>query len=626
MSKQRETIERIAIFAITQAGVERAHELRGRLRTGSVHRPEKHGPASRPWDEPFTDLSERVRQQFHECDQLVFFLATGAVTRLVAPLLESKESDPGVIVVDDSGRYVIPLLGGHEAGANRFAYHVAGAIGAIPAVTTASENVSGCHFAQLAEAHNWTPEPGENYKPVALALANGEPVTVVQEVGASGAWLEQKTLPDHVRVVREAGGVTDPPAALIYITDRATRDQPPFSTTSILYYRPPSLVLGVGCERGVPSEALADGLERFLDAQGYAKASIAAVASADVKADEDAILELADAFECPLRLYSAAELAKYRDRIRNPSDVVEQYAGAPGVAEPAAMRAGETVELLVEKHIVQSPLSDKRMTFALARHARYVSAAPEQGHVTFIGAGPGDPELLTCKARRTLAQADMVVYAGSLIPAEVLRAAPPAVPLHNSAHLTLEEVSLLLIDAAQRGERVVRLQSGCLTLYSAIQEQMTLLDEAGVTYDVIPGISSFQAAAAWLGSQLTIPEKVQTLICTRTEGKTKMPEGESLESLARHGCTLAIFLSAPHSRNVQDELLTAYPSDTPVSIHYRVSWPDEENVVTELARLHDTVRQRGYTRTTLIMVGDAVTRRGARSVLYDATHAHMFRT
>jgi precorrin-4 C11-methyltransferase len=179
--------------------------------------------------------------------------------------------------------------------------------------------------------------------------------------------------------------------------------------------------------------------------------------------------------------------------------------------------------------------------------------------------------------------------------------------------------------AVRAGQRVVRLQSGDTSLYSTIQEQMTLLDEAGIETEVTPGISSFQAAASALKSELTLPEVVQTVILTRAEGKTKMPPLEALESLAAHRATLCIFLSVLIADEVQEQLLTAYPADTPVAILYRVSWPDENIVTTTLANLAAEVREHRFTRTTLILVGEAIGGRKNRSRLYDKTHGHLFR-
>ncbi|GAC1317670.1 MAG: hypothetical protein NVSMB14_16000 [Isosphaeraceae bacterium] len=297
--------------------------------------------------------------------------------------------------------------------------------------------------------------------------------------------------------------------------------------------------------------------------------------------------------------------------------------GTPGVAEPAALLASGADRLLVEKQVVASSLSPKRMTIALARSSDYQERSA--GRVIFIGAGPGDPDLLAVKADHEIRRADVVVYAGSLVPEEIARRAPATATLHDSARLTLEEVGKILIDAVRVGKRVVRLQSGDLSIYSAIQEQMTLLDEAGVPFDLIPGISAYQAAAAALKSELTLPEVAQTIILTRAEGKTKMPDAESLASLAKHRATLCIFLSALLGEKVQEQLSAAYPPDTPTAILYRVSWPDEKIVVTTLDRLASTIREHRLTRTTLIMVGPAIGGRKNRSKLYDKHHARIFR-
>ncbi len=198
--------------------------------------------------------------------------------------------------------------------------------------------------------------------------------------------------------------------------------------------------------------------------------------------------------------------------------------------------------------------------------------------------------------------------------------------MHNSASLTLEEVADILVQAVRAGRRVVRLQSGDTSIYSAIQEQMALLDDAGIAYDVVPGISSYQALAAALGCELTVPGTVQTIILTRAEGQTPMPERESLNALARHGATLAIFLSARLGEEVQARLLTAYPPETPAVIAYRVSWPDEWIVRTTLGNLESELRRRQLSRTTLILVGAALGKKQCRSQLYDPAHGHIFRT
>jgi precorrin-4 C11-methyltransferase len=618
----------IALVAVTRRGVEQARLLRRRLRAGDLYRPDRYGPTMHGWELPFAGaLSEQVPELFRRCEQLVFFLAAGAVTRLIAPCLGSKESDPGVIAVDEAGRFVIPLLSGHKGGANAFARTVAGCLGATPVITTASDVIGGFSLDTLEDAFGWIAQPRERLKPAARALVDGEPLAIVQEIGTAGSWLDERELPANVTVVRDAKGLADQAFAhLIWITDRLIKDGGGIGEERVLWYRPKSLVLGVGCERGISTATLEDGLERFLSEHGFSRDSIATLASVELKADEQGLLELAQRHDWQTCFYSAEKLAAVFG-VPNPSEVVARCVGTPGVAEPAALLAAGTDRLLVEKQVMTSLLAPQRMTFALARLAAFEAAAPQtQGKVVFVGAGPGSPDLLTLKGQRALAHADVVVYAGSLVAEEVLRHAAPTAILHNSAFLTLEEVMDRLLNAVRAGKQVVRLHSGDTSLYSAIQEQMALLDAAGVRYEVIPGISSFQAAAAALQAELTLPEVVQTVILTRAEGQTQMPKREALADLARHQATLCIFLSARLAEQVQEQLLTAYSPDTPAAILYRVSWPDEKIIVTELRRLAEEVRQHRLVRTTLILVGKAVGGRQNRSRLYDRNHGHLFRS
>ncbi len=222
---------------------------------------------------------------FARCEQLVFFLAAGAVTRLVAPCLASKETDPGVLAMDEAGRFVIPLLSGHKGGANAFARTVAGCLGATPVITTASDVIGGLSLDLLEEEFGWTAEPRDRLKEAALALVDGNTVAIIQEIGEIGDWLDERDLPANVTFVRDvtalAGRTFD---FILWITDRVPPAPWPADARRVLWFRPRSLVLGVGCERGVSAEALDDGLNRFLAESGFARASIGTVASVDVKA------------------------------------------------------------------------------------------------------------------------------------------------------------------------------------------------------------------------------------------------------------------------------------------------------------------------------------------------------
>jgi cobalt-precorrin 5A hydrolase/precorrin-3B C17-methyltransferase len=252
-------------------------------------------------------------------------------------------------------------------------------------------------------------------------------------------------------------------------------------------------------------------------------------------------------------------------------------------------------------------------------------AGPLPRKVLFVGAGPGDPELLTLRGARALATADVVVYAGSLVPRGVLTHVKPGARTHNSATLTLQETHRLLSEAYRAGHHVVRLHSGDPSLYGAIAEQMALLDEEQIPYEIVPGVSAFQAVAARLGIEYTLPGVVQTVILTRAGGRTGLPPNESLMELARHGVTLCLFLSARHVGEVQEALQTSYPPATPVAVAYRATWPDEELTIGTLAELTEMVQGQGYERTTLIVVGPSLQRHDVRSRLYDPSHWHLFR-
>ena len=248
--------------------------------------------------------------------------------------------------------------------------------------------------------------------------------------------------------------------------------------------------------------------------------------------------------------------------------------------------------------------------------------------VYFIGAGPGDPELLTFKGKRIIEQADVIIYADSLIDPRVCSLARSDAEIYKSASLSLEEITGIILSAVKEGKLVARLQSGDPTIYGAIGEQMAALKEHGIDYQVIPGVSSLFAAAASLKAELTVPDVSQTVIITRVEGRTPVPEGESLRSLAAHQATLAIFLSAGMIERVVQELLEGgYPSETPVAVVYRASWEDETVIRAALKDIGGELRGRGIKRQALILVGGVLglEGKGCRSRLYDKGFSHGYR-
>jgi precorrin-4/cobalt-precorrin-4 C11-methyltransferase len=251
--------------------------------------------------------------------------------------------------------------------------------------------------------------------------------------------------------------------------------------------------------------------------------------------------------------------------------------------------------------------------------------------VYLVGAGPGDPDLLTIKAQKLLAQADVILFADSLVPQQILQWVRPEAEIIRTANKTLEEILPLMIEQVQSGKAVVRLQSGDPSLYSAIHEQMQALAAAEIPFEVIPGISAYQAAAAKLKIELTVPELVQTIILTRISGRTQVPETEELASLAAHRASLCLYLSARHVEESQARLLEHYPAETPVAVCFRLGWPDEKIWVVPLNEMAALTHQENLIRTTLYLISPALKTAEARSAnptrskLYNPEHTHLFR-
>jgi precorrin-4/cobalt-precorrin-4 C11-methyltransferase len=243
--------------------------------------------------------------------------------------------------------------------------------------------------------------------------------------------------------------------------------------------------------------------------------------------------------------------------------------------------------------------------------------------VFFVGAGPGDPELLTRKAERLLREACICIYAGSLVSPAIIELLPPTAETHDSARLTHQQVIDLILDADERGLDVVRLHTGDPSIYSAIGEQIRDLDRYGIDYEVIPGVSSFQAAAAALRWELTVPEVAQSIVLTRTPGRTPMPESESISRFAKTGATLCLFLSAHAIEPQAQTLARYYGKDCPVAVIYHASWPDEQIVRGTLGDIAEKVRATGITKTALFIVRRGT--QGARSRLYDPEFKHGYR-
>ncbi len=410
---------------------------------------------------------EALGLAWSECDRIVIFLAIGAAVRLVAPLLEDKHHDPGVVCVDDAGRFAVALVGGHDGGANALAGRVAGALGATPVVTTASDAVGVPALDSLGAGLGFKVEDGSDLAAVGVALVSGERVTMVSE----RRW-PLGPLPENVVRAEEP----EPP--VIFISDK-TGDVP----RPAVVYRPPSLVVGVGCSRGVRAGEILALLDRSLKEADLLKKSVASLASLEVKSDEAGLLEAAQELGVPLRFYAVEELSAMD--VPNPSSVVEGAVGTPSVAE-ASVHAGGA-ELLVEKR------KSENATIAVGR-------LPVRGRLFLVGLGPGDDVLIPPLAREALTASELVVGLGQYVERiEHLLRPGTRVSTPPLGH-EIERAEQALAEA-RAGGSVALVSSGDVGVYAMASPALEMAgDDVEIT--VVPGITAAQAAASLLGSPL----------------------------------------------------------------------------------------------------------------------------
>ena len=246
--------------------------------------------------------------------------------------------------------------------------------------------------------------------------------------------------------------------------------------------------------------------------------------------------------------------------------------------------------------------------------------------VTFVGAGPGAADLITVRGKKLLEQADVVIYAGSLVNPELLSYTKEGCEIYNSASMTLEQVITVMKEAESCQKFTVRLHTGDPSIYGAIREQMDLLEEAGIDFEVVPGVSSFCGAAAALKAEYTLPDVSQTVILPRMEGRTPVPEKEEIAKLASHQASMALFLSSGMLGKLSERLTVGgYPSETPAAIVYKATWPDQKIVRTTIGGLSRAAEENGIHKTALILVGGFLGEGYERSKLYDPTFTHEFR-
>ena len=561
----------------------------------------------------------QVGTQWHDYDAFVFISAMGICVRTIAPLLKDKHSDPAVVCMDTAGKNVISVVSGHVGGANQLATDVARAVGAMPVITTRSDIDGLWQLDLLGKRFGWSMEREDINAEIAM-FVNRRPTALLLQVNDEGTrWLESN-LPEHVTVFYREDCIDGNLFDLLVVVGYKSVFVKGIKAT--LHYIPKCLHVGIGLAHDADMKCI-DEMQHCLNDKGIKMKAIKSIVTIDVKKGEKVVGEL---MRCgyEVRFYSAGELSDII--VPNPSGTVEKHVGTSSVSEAAAMLSADNNQLLLEKH------KGTQWTLAVALDSAFDRS---KGHVEIVGAGPGDPELVSIRGRKYLERADLILYAGSLVPRQLTECAKPGATVRNSATMALEEQCNLMKTFTDRGLLVVRLHTGDPCIYGAIQEQIDFFESHDISYHITPGISSFLAAAAELRSQFTIPGRCQTIILTRGEGRTPMPEREKLHLLARSRSTMCIFLSASIVDDVQEQLLQEYPADTPVAVCYHLTWKDQKIWRGKLSSLANIVRENHLTLTTMIVVGEAVRDNsemrnevsGIRNVskLYDRHFTHLFR-
>ena len=562
---------------------------------------------------PFGSFSKEV---FHESSSLVFIGAMGICVRSIAPFAEDKHTDPAVVCIDSTGKYVIPVLSGHIGGANDLSKELANLLGAEAIITTQSDNTNLWPLDTLGKKYDWTLIAKDSNAAIST-FVNGKPTALLLDIRDKGTDYLERTVPSHVSIFYSFEAIPQQDYELLMIVSPKQYDTYIHTITSI----PKVLHLGMGCRKdmqGDPTVVYEHIKDVFRDKRLYPEA-LADVNTIDLKKCEPVLTLLAyGVMECPFHTYTSEELKDIP--VPNPSEKVLEVTESPSVSEASAIYAAHGGPLLVEKQKADLGKGNE-YTFAVALDR----TACRKGHIEIVGAGPGDPDLISIRGRQMLEKADLILYAGSLVPKELTLCAKAGATVRSSADMNLEEQFALMKEFYDKGLFVVRLHTGDPCIYGAIQEQMNYFDQYGMDYHITPGISSFQAAAAALYSQFTIPEKVQTIILTRGEGRTPMPEKEQLHKLAQSQSTMCIFLSAGVVEKVQEELSQHYAPTTPVAACYKLTWKDERIYRGQLKDLAKIVKENHLTLTTLLVVGDAIDNRKGLSRLYADEFKHLFR-
>ena len=597
-------MQKIAVIQISDAGKDIASMLQRELGAKKISRAD-------------------VGNEWNKYDAFLFIGAMGICVRTIAPYVRDKHEDPAVVCVDSMGMNAISVLSGHIGGANQLAREVAAVIGAREVVTTQSDaaglwalDTLAGRFGWWARVDCWEPHH-DDMTAFITAFVKKQPTALLLEIRDEGTDYLESTMPDNVTLVGSYEEVKSGRFKLLISVSPYDYSHDSIEGVDVLNFVPSVIDIGIGLAH--QAGPVNDVMDRIEELMGYDVNPMRSfffmprsINTIDIKKDEPVMKEYER--QCyQVQYYTSEQLAQVD--VPTPSETVAKHVGTPSVCEAAALLASNHGKLLLPK------VKGENFTIAVAIDRKYL----REGHIEIVGAGPGDPDLVSVRGRKMLERADLILYAGSLVPKALTACHKPGAVVRSSADMALEEQCALMKQFYDQGKYIVRLHTGDPCIFGAIQEQMAFFDENHMDYHITPGISSFLAAAAELQSQFTIPERCQTIILTRGEGRTPMPEKEQLHLLAKSQSTMCIFLSASIVDDVQRELLMEYPEDTPVAACYHLTWPDQKiyrGVLKDLAKM---VHDNHLTLTTMLVVGEAIDNRQGLSELYNKYFTHLFR-
>ena len=560
-----------------------------------------------------TELDFFLKHDFQKYDAWIFVGALGICVRKIAPFLKEKKTDPAVLNIDEKGFFVQSVLSGHKGGANELAKEISRILPAQPVISTSSDLQNLWNLDLLAKQFNWTEKiENESFNKIISLFVQRKKTALILKTKDKGSDFLERTCPDFVKIFYTKNADFSAFELLIYVGYEILETEKP-----LLCFHPKCLVLGSGCSQNMDSDLFEKNLLFHLKKENIAWESVAHFCSVDLKKNETAYLNFCTKYKIPFQTFPKEDLKNIS--VANPSQKVFEKIGIFGVSESASAWVSGQEKWLLEKTKIHTEKGKFTLAVSLLKNLE------RKGEIAIVGAGSGDPNLLTLKAVSLLKNADCILYAGSLVPEKCTHFAKEGAWVGNSATMTLEKQMQIIDDFYQKGKKIVRLHSGDPSIYGAIQEQMSFFDEKNYDYFIVPGISSFQSAAAYLKSEFTIPEIAQTIILTRGEGKTPMPSKEKITEMAKLQATMCIFLSVGLAKKMQEDLLQSYPKNTPLAVLYRVSWEDEKVWVDTLENLEKIIKENKLKRTVLIVVGKAIGARKNRSWLYDGNWKHIFR-